>query len=155
MKIAILGPVLASGLSLAAPASAEVLSAGVTVNDGRVDGHLTLAARDRTYRDRRKHRDHRRHPRRHRGHPGRGHGRHGRFGRCETWRYAHRKLHRRFPNVQLRRTVRNRRGHRIFIAHVRSYRGRPARVRYNACLGRVMKVAPLRHHPRYRRGWRR
>lgn len=146
MKSLILVSMLTAGLAAAAPASADAagMAAGVSVKNGNVAAHLTLAS--------------------HRGARHGRHGRHGRhrprgfgrFGRCETWRFAHRKLNRRFYRVRLQRRIFNRRGHRIFIARAANRRGFPVRVRYNACLHRVMNVTPLRrplvrHHRRRHR----
>jgi hypothetical protein len=140
MKFTLITSAVTAALIAAAPAPASAggLSVGISVNDGSAAGHLVLADHNRDYRDHRR-------P----GRPGHGPRRHGRYGRCESWRFAHRKLHSRFGHVRLQHTIRNRRGDKVFIALASNHRGRAYRVRYNACLGRVMNVTPLRaHHPR-------
>ncbi|MFP3943764.1 MAG: hypothetical protein ACLFWF_07715 [Alphaproteobacteria bacterium] len=123
MKNLVLISALAAGLAAAAPGNAEAarLSVGVSAGNGHVDGYLRLAEHRDRYRGR----------------------------RCQSWRRAHRRLHRRWDRVRLRRRVYNRRGHKVFIAHVRNHRGRRYRVRYNACTRRVTRVKPMRH----RRWW--
>lgn len=129
MKNLVLISALTAGLALAAPGNADAarLSLGVNAGNGHVDGYLTLAEHSR-YR--------------------------GRY--CQSWRRAHRRLHRRFDHVRLRRRVYNRRGDRVFIAHARNHHGRSVRIRYNACTRRVTRVKVLRHHRhrgRHHRRW--
>ena len=127
MKSLFIVSAIAAGIVMSAPANADAaeVAVGVTASNGNVAGHLTLVDHRRGYV-----RDHRRHRR----------------FRCQNWRRAHRRLHRRFDHVRFQRRLYNRRGHKVFIARARNHRGYPVRVRYNACTRRVTRVTPLRRH---------
>lgn len=128
MKLAIISSALAAALIAAAPAPASAggITVDFSVSDGFApEGRVILADHGPGY---------------------------GRYGRCESWRFVHRKLHRRFEEVNLIRQTYNRGGDKIYIVRARNYRGHPLRIRYNACLGRVVAVTRIGHrhgHHRY------
>ncbi|MFP3943765.1 MAG: hypothetical protein ACLFWF_07720 [Alphaproteobacteria bacterium] len=64
---------------------------------------------------------------------------------CLGWAGVNRALHQRYHRVRLRRSVRNRRGEKIYIVHVKNFRGRYYRVRVNACTQRITGKKRLRH----------